>query len=192
MPRKGKRHTPGCDSAGAKVFWFFFSKNNTFWFLFRYTMKKFSVLFVCMGNICRSPLAEAAFRAEAEKLGLDVHIDSAGTGGWHAGDPPDPRAQAVARRHGVDISQQRARQVRREDFTTFSHIVALDRDNYAVLGRMRPAHGCAALSLLLDHVEGRAGEPVADPYYGDESGFEITWRDVTQGAAGLARHLATT
>ncbi len=153
-------------------------------------MHKLAVLFVCMGNICRSPLAEAAFRAEAARIGLDVEIDSAGTGGWHAGDPPDPRAQAVARRHGVDISQQRARQVKREDFTKFSHIVALDRDNYAALDRLRPAGGGADLSLLLDHVEGRAGEPVADPYYGDESGFEITWRDVTQGAAGLARQLA--
>ena len=70
-----------------------------------------SVLFVCMGNICRSPLAEAAFRAEAERLDLDVAADSAGTGGWHAGDAPDPRAQAEALRHGIDISAYRARQV---------------------------------------------------------------------------------
>ena len=79
-------------------------------------MSKIAVLFVCLGNICRSPLAEAAFRMEAERLGLTVEVDSAGTGGWHAGEPPDRRAQAVARRNGVDIGGYRARQVREEDF----------------------------------------------------------------------------
>lgn len=79
-----------------------------------------SVLFVCLGNICRSPLAEAAMRAEAARLRLDVHIDSAGTGGWHAGDPPDRRAQAVARKHGIDISAYQARQVTRADFRRFT------------------------------------------------------------------------
>jgi protein-tyrosine phosphatase len=153
-------------------------------------MSKISVLFVCLGNICRSPLAEAAFRAEAERLGLDVDIDSAGTGGWHAGEPPDPRAVAVARHHGVDISHLRARQVIRRDFFRFTHIVALDRENLANLKGQRPANATAYLSLLLDHVPGRKGQPVSDPYYGDAAAFETTWNDVAAGAAALAMHLA--
>ncbi|GJE54457.1 low molecular weight protein-tyrosine-phosphatase [Methylobacterium thuringiense] len=146
--------------------------------------RKPAVLFVCLGNICRSPLAEAAFRQEAERAGLDVEADSAGTGAWHVGNPPDRRAQAVARRHGVDISGYGARQVQPGDFSRFTHIVALDRDNLAVLERMRPADG-AALSLLLDHVPGRRGEAVADPYYGADAGFDTTWADVTAGARAL-------
>ena len=148
-----------------------------------------AVLFVCLGNICRSPLAEGAFRAEAERLGLDVEVDSAGTGDWHAGEPPDRRAQAVAQRHGVDISGLRARRVRAEDFERFDHIIALDRQNLAGLQLIGPPGARARLSLLLDHVEGRQGEPVADPYYGSESHFQATWNDVTEGARGLARML---
>jgi protein-tyrosine phosphatase len=149
-----------------------------------------AVLFVCMGNICRSPLAEAAFRAEAERRGLDVLVDSAGTGGWHAGDPPEPRARAAAARAGVDISGQRARQVTRQDFERFDHIVALDGDNYAHLERMRPEGARAALSLLLDHVEGRRGQSVADPYYGRDSHFDATWAEAAAGARGLADRIA--
>ena len=149
-----------------------------------------AVLFVCLGNICRSPLAEAAFRAEAARLGLQIDVDSAGTGGWHAGEPPDRRAQAVARRHGVDIGLFRARQITRADFLKFDHIVALDRVNLAALRTKQPADAVARLSLLLDHVEGWEGQDVSDPYYGDLADFEITWADVSAGAAGLARRLA--
>ena|SRR5688500_16212080 len=151
-------------------------------------MKK-SVLFVCLGNICRSPLAEAAFRREAERLGLDVEIDSAGTGDWHIGYPPDPRAAAVAARNGVDIAHLRARQVTPDDFRRFDHIVALDSNNLRDLKRMRPADGKAELSLLLDYVEGRDGEAVADPYYGEDSLFDAAWSDVAAGAAALARKI---
>jgi protein-tyrosine phosphatase len=149
-----------------------------------------SVLFVCLGNICRSPLAEAAFRREAERLGLEVEVDSAGTGDWHIGYPPDRRAAAVAARNGIDISHLRARQVTAEDFRRFDHIVALDAKNLADLEAMRPADAKAELSLLLDHVEGRKGEPVADPYYGEESHFDLAWNDVTVGAEALARRIA--
>lgn len=151
---------------------------------------RLSVLFVCLGNICRSPLAEAAFRAEAERLGLDVEIDSAGTGDWHIGHPPDRRAAAVALRNGLDISGLRARQVSAEDFRRFDYIVALDMQNFADLAAMRPADGKAELSLLLDHVPGREGEAVADPYYGEDAHFDIAWAEVTAGARGLARRLA--
>ncbi len=152
--------------------------------------EKLAVLLVCMGNICRSPLAEAAFRAAVERLNLDAVIDSAGTGGWHAGEPPDRRAQSIARRSGLEISSYRARQVTRDDFSRFTHIVAMDRQNLATLQKMQPSGSAAQLSLLLDHAEGRKGRDVADPYYGDLSDFETTWRDVTLGANALAERLA--
>jgi len=151
-----------------------------------------SVLFVCLGNICRSPLAEAAFRAEAERVGLDTEVDSAGTGDWHVGHPPDPRAQAVARRNGIDIGHLRARRVGPDDFHRFDHIVALDLHNLADLRAIRPADARARLSLLLDHVPGREGQPVADPYYGGDDHFDATWREVTEAAAALARTIRGT
>lgn len=154
-------------------------------------MHERSVLFVCLGNICRSPLAEAAFRIEAARQNLDVAVDSAGTGHWHVGEPPDRRAQAVARQHGADISAYRARQVQRDDFFRFAQIVALDTENRAVLENLKPANAPARISLLLDHVAGREGEPVADPYYGDAAGFETTWQDVSLGAQALAHLIAT-
>ena len=149
-----------------------------------------SVLFVCLGNICRSPLAEAAFRREAELAGLEADIDSAGTGDWHVGRPPDARAIAVAARNGIDISGLRARQVRPADFERFDHVVALDAANLRDLMRLRPDGARAELSLLLDHVPGREGEGVADPYYGETDPFDFTWRHVTEGARALAAKLA--
>ena len=149
------------------------------------------LLMLCMGNICRSPMAEGALRARLQAAGLAdaVEIDSVGTGDWHAGDPPDPRAQRTALRHGSDISSYRGRQVKPADFRRFTHIVALDHDNLSNLRRLTPADGVAELSLLLDHVPGREGQPVADPYFGDEDGFEITWAEVVEGAKGLAARL---
>jgi len=149
-----------------------------------------SVLFVCLGNICRSPLAEAAFRAEAERTGIDVEVDSAGTGDWHVGQPPDPRAQAAAKRAGADISGLRARQVKAGDFERFDHIVALDAENLRDLRRLQQPGSRAQLSLLLDHVENRRGQPVSDPYHGSDDQFDATWRDVAQGARSLARSMA--
>lgn len=148
-----------------------------------------SILFVCMGNICRSPLAEGAFRAEADRLGLDVEVDSAGTGGWHAGEPPDARAIAAARRGGVDIAHLRARKVARADFDRFDHIVALDEENLADLTALQPPGSRARVSLLLDHAAGRQGKGVADPYYGGDTHFDAAWRDVSAGARGLAAAL---
>ena len=148
-----------------------------------------AVLFVCLGNICRSPLAEAAFRVAAAEAGLEAEIDSAGTGDWHIGHAPDRRAQAVARRHGVDIAHYRARQVRCDDFLRFTHIVAMDGNNLRHLRRLSPDQPGAELSLLLDHVDGHQGRDVADPYYGDDAGFDATWADVSTGAAALVRKL---
>ena len=148
-----------------------------------------SILFVCLGNICRSPLAEAALRAEAQRLRLDLTVDSAGTGNWHVGHPPDPRAQAVARKYGIDISGYHGRQVKPADFRRFTHVIALDHDNLANLRRIQPADAVAELSLLLDHVPGREGQAVADHYFGDDAGFEVTWAEVTAAAQGLVEKL---
>jgi protein-tyrosine phosphatase len=151
---------------------------------------KASILFVCLGNICRSPLAEAAMRREAEQFGLELEVDSAGTGDWHLGRPPDSRAAAVALRNGIDVSHLRARRVAPEDFHRFDHIVALDAQNLADLEAMRPPGSKAQLSLLLDHVPGREGEAVADPFYGEAEHFDRTWSEVTAGARALARKIA--
>lgn len=149
----------------------------------------YRVLFVCLGNICRSPLAEAAMRREVAAAGLDIVVDSAGTGDWHIGHPPDARAQAVARKNGVDIGAYRARQVAAEDFDRFTHIVALDAQNLSDLLALCPQGSGASLSLLLDHVAGREGQGVADPYYGDVRDFDYAWADVEAGAAGLLNRL---
>jgi protein-tyrosine phosphatase len=148
-----------------------------------------SVLFVCLGNICRSPLAEAAFRRAASEAGLEIEIDSAGTGDWHVGRPPDLRAQATARAHGVEIGHYRARQIGEADYHRFTHIFALDEQNLADIRSRRPDGGQAAIALLLDLVEGREGEAVADPYFGDEAGFLVTWADVTAAADALVARL---
>lgn len=135
-------------------------------------------------------MAEAAFRHEAAEYGLDISIDSAGTGDWHIGKPPDRRAQAETARHGIDISAYRARQVAEHDFRRFTHILALDHANLSDLSAMAPPDATARLSLLLDHVAGMEGEAVADPYFGDDTGFERTWHEVSLAARSLARKLA--
>ncbi|MBO9378601.1 low molecular weight phosphotyrosine protein phosphatase [Sphingomonas histidinilytica] len=148
------------------------------------------ILFVCLGNICRSPLAEAAMRAAAEREDVPVEVDSAGTGDWHVGKAPDRRAIATAYRHGLDIAGLRARQVGADDFRAFDRLVALDRSNLDTLRAIAPEDGRAQLSLLLDHVAGREGEDVADPYFGEDEGFEQAWRDICAGVGGLLAELA--
>ena len=130
-------------------------------------------------------------RREAGLAGLDIAIDSAGTGDWHIGKPPDPRAQAAALRNGVDISGLRARQVTAEDHRRFTHIFALDAQNLADLRMIAPGDATAQLSLLLDHVPGREGQAVADPYWDEDSGFDRTWSEVSEAAAALARRFTT-
>jgi protein-tyrosine phosphatase len=148
-----------------------------------------AVLFVCLGNICRSPLAEAAFRLAAEMAGLAAIADSAGTGDWHVGEPPDARACDTARRHGCEIHHYAARQVESADFDRFTHIYALDHSNLAALTEIAPPDHGAKLGLLLDIVAGREGQGVADPYFGDAAGFEVTWADVTIAADALVAKL---
>ncbi|MBF9150648.1 low molecular weight protein-tyrosine-phosphatase [Novosphingobium jiangmenense] len=150
-------------------------------------MSQPSILFVCLGNICRSPLAEAALRAQSVAAGVAMTIDSAGTGDWHVGRPPDPRAQETARRHGLDISSYRARQVVTEDFHRFGHIFALDQQNLKDLRRIEPSRHIAEVGLLMDLVPGRKGTAVIDPYYGDEDDFEQAWADVNAAAERLVQ-----
>ncbi len=148
------------------------------------------VLMVCLGNICRSPLAEAALRQVAIREGMDVVVDSAGTGDWHVGHAPDKRAQAVAKRlGGVDIGDLRARQFAVGDFYRFDHILAMDDQNLADLRAIMPADASARLSLLLDHLPGQQGKAVADPFYGDDSGFETTWRQVSAASEAFAKSI---
>ena len=131
------------------------------------------VLFVCLGNICRSPTADAVFTHKARALGLDsrLHIDSAGTGDWHLGEPPDRRSQRHAAQRGYDLSMLRARQVLPGDFRRFDFVLAMDRSNLADLERLRPGAGVTRPQLLLPF--GSSGLlDVPDPYHGDEREFE--------------------
>ncbi|QZH73930.1 MAG: low molecular weight phosphotyrosine protein phosphatase [Erythrobacter sp.] len=148
-----------------------------------------AILFVCLGNICRSPLAEGALRAATEAAGLDWLIDSAGTSDWHVGSPPDSRAIATALANGVDISGQRARQIEAADFTRFTHIFALDSKNLADLKQIAPGMASAELALLLDIVPARTGQGVPDPYHSDTDAFAWTWRHVSEAADALVARL---
>ena len=144
------------------------------------------VLFVCMGNICRSPTAEGVFREMAERAGLRrcLDVDSAGTHGYHIGAPPDIRAQKAAAMRGYDLSRLRARRVKEADFLRFDHILAMDRDNLASLRRACPTEEHRRLGLMLDY--GRSGErDVPDPYYGGPEGFERVLDLIEDAAAGL-------
>lgn len=144
-----------------------------------------AILFLCLGNICRSPLAEGAARAAFAEAGIDATLDSAGTGDWHVGHPPDRRAQAEARRRGTDISDLRGRQLKRDDFYRFDLILAADAANLRDALALRPADASADLKLMLDLVPRRHGESLTDPYYGDDDGFAATWDDVSAVAAAL-------
>lgn len=148
-----------------------------------------SVLFVCLGNICRSPLAEAALRKAAADAELEIDIDSAGTADYHVGKAPDPRSVAEAAAFGIDISHLRARQVTADDFRRFDHIYALDHSNMRDLQRIAPDDATATLALVLDAVPGREGAPVADPYYGGEEDFRATREDVYAAARAIVAAL---
>lgn len=132
-----------------------------------------SILFVCLGNICRSPLAEGVLQHKIDALGLTGRfvLDSAGCGGWHAGEPPDRRSIAVAARHGVAIDSQQARKLTAEDFNRFDLILGMDRDNVAYLKAQRPREATARVALYLEEALGEAGN-VPDPYYGTEADFQ--------------------
>lgn len=152
---------------------------------------KVGVLFVCLGNICRSPMAEGVFRARVTEAGLAdrIAIDSAGTGAWHIGKPPDARAVRIAGTHGYDLSALRARQVEAADFLRFDFIVAMDRSNREALLRMAPPARRDRISLLLEHAPQAGVQEVPDPYYGDESGFVRVLQLVETATDGLLAHV---
>ena len=149
------------------------------------------VLFVCMGNICRSPTAEGVFRFHVEGAGLAEHIeiDSAGTHAYHVGEQPDRRAQAAALQRGVDISGLRARKVRPSDFEYYSHILAMDEDNLGILREWCPAEHRHRLRLFLDYASSSELRDIPDPYYGSANGFEYVLDLVEDASRGLIDEL---
>ena len=151
-----------------------------------------AVLFVCLGNICRSPTAHGVFEKLVAEQGLasQIHIDSAGTGDWHLGKQPDPRTLLAGRQRGYDLSHLRARQVKAADFDLFDYILAMDGTNLMNLQQLQPPHFTGRLSLFLPFGQGSI-EEVPDPYAGGSEGFEEVLDMVELAAEGLLAHLRT-
>lgn len=149
------------------------------------------VLFVCMGNICRSPTAEGVFRHLVAQQGLEGQIscDSAGTHDYHIGEAPDTRAQEAAARRGYDLSGLRARRITEDDFSRFDYVLAMDGHNMAILRETCPASRRGRLRLFLDYAKDAALREVPDPYYGDAGGFETVLDLAEQAARGLLEHI---
>ena len=152
------------------------------------------VLFVCMGNICRSPTAEGVFRDLVERENLSAHIrtDSAGTHAFHIGEPPDRRSQAAAQKRGVDLSDLRGRQAESHDFETFDYLLAMDRDNHQNLLAIAPPGGEAKVRLFLEFAEGIGTHEVPDPYYGGGDGFERVLDMIEAASVGFLDHIRRT
>lgn len=155
-----------------------------------------NVLFVCLGNICRSPTAEGVFRHLVAAEGLDgsIAVDSAGTGAWHIGSPPDSRAQQAAKQRGVDLSGQRARKAISADFERFDYVIGMDNQNHSDLKALCPRGFEERLHLFLDFAPGLGKREVPDPYYGGDGGFDRVLDMVEQASQGLlddirAKHL---
>lgn len=154
-------------------------------------MKQVHVLFVCLGNICRSPTAEGVFRSHLCERGLEdkITIDSAGTGDWHIGKPADARATQAALGRGYDLSSLRARQAMAEDFHKFDYILAMDRDNLDGLRQLAPADYQGYLGLFLEFSQQSDYSEVPDPYYGGAQGFELVLDLIEDASRGLLDHI---
>ena len=152
------------------------------------------ILFVCTGNICRSPTAEGVVKIIIKNNGMDslIKVDSAGTHGYHIGEPPDPRTCEAALRRGIDLSGLRARKVVPEDFERFDLLLAMDRDNLALLQRGTRSEHQAKLGLFMHYASHFDAEDVPDPYYGGEQGFELVLDMVEDAGQGLIRALQRT
>ncbi|CAM3905491.1 low molecular weight protein-tyrosine-phosphatase [Vibrio aquimaris] len=147
------------------------------------------ILVVCMGNICRSPTGEAILRAKAERMGLDIEVDSAGTIGYHQGNPPDPRSKSVGERRGYSFKGIVSRQIVDEDFAYFDLILAADKDNLADLHAQCPVEYRNKLQLFLSYGESEH-EEIPDPYYGGDNGFELVVDLIEQASEKLLKTLA--
>ncbi|OZG73452.1 phosphotyrosine protein phosphatase [Hahella sp. CCB-MM4] len=149
------------------------------------------VLFVCMGNICRSPTAQGVFEVLLEKEGLSdrVAVDSAGTGPWHVGKQPDSRAQEAAAKRGYRLDRQRARQVKVEDFSRFDLILPMDKDNLAELSKICPDSERHKVKLFLSYANDSDFLEVPDPYYGGQNGFELVLDLIEDAGSGLLRQI---
>ena len=149
------------------------------------------VLFVCLGNICRSPTGEGVFQNLVEQKDLNdrITIDSAGTAAYHIGEPPDPRSQAAAKLRGIDLSDLRARRVEVQDFKKFDYLLAMDADNHANLMRMCPPGSEHKVHLMLDFGEGTKGRDVPDPYYLGGEGFEVVLDLIENASKGLLEEI---
>jgi len=145
------------------------------------------ILFVCMGNICRSPTAQGVFEQILKNEGLTNHlqVDSAGTHAYHVGEPPDQRATQSASRRGVDISEQRARKVRQADFEEFHYIIAMDEDNLYNLEQSCPSSHAHKIGLFLEYAPESGTREVPDPYFGGHNGFEEVLDLVESASRGL-------
>lgn len=154
-------------------------------------MAKVKVLFVCMGNICRSPTAEGVFAQLVQQSGLAQHIamDSAGTHAYHIGEPPDPRSQSTALRRGIDLSTLRGRRFSERDFDEFDFILAMDSDNYSILSEACPPEARYKLKMFLEFAPHLNELDVPDPYYGGEFGFERVLDLVEAASQGLLDHI---
>ncbi len=152
---------------------------------------KHKILFVCMGNICRSPSAEGVFRNMVKEHNLSqfFYIDSCGTHGYHTGQPPDSRSQHAAMRRGIDISQQTARTIEQNDFNRFDYILAMDNHNRSFLQSMADEVYLNKIHLFLEYAENCKLIEVPDPYFGGEEGFEIVLDLLQQASIGLIKHL---
>jgi protein-tyrosine phosphatase len=150
---------------------------------------KFAVLFVCTGNICRSPTAEAIFRKLAADAGMAVSADSAGTHAYHVGEPPDPRAQKAAAKRGYDLSALRARVVEDADFQRFDLILAMDQEHYAILSRSAGSPADHKLKLMMSYARCFKERDVPDPYYGGPKEFERVLDMLEDAAGGLLQSL---
>jgi protein-tyrosine phosphatase len=154
-------------------------------------VKQTRVLFVCLGNICRSPTAEGVFRERVKQRGLEdkITIDSAGTGDWHIGKPADQRAAQAALARGYDLSALRARQAAREDFSQFDYILGMDHSNLANLKALAPPDYSGYLGLFLDFAKASDHLEVPDPYYGGERGFQLVLDLIENASEGLLEHI---
>lgn len=149
------------------------------------------ILFVCTGNICRSPTAEGMLRALAEERGLagPLLVNSAGTTDYHTGEPPDRRALAAARRRGVDLAQLRARRIEAEDFENFDLIVAMDRGHHVTLRELCPPEHEHKLRLFMDYLPEHRSRDVPDPYYGRKQDFEEVLDIIDRGSAAILEEI---